>query len=461
MAIDLTTDPEGLFPRLGKLGKILFKVNGDQSDLSTVFGEIALQYATSLHDRYGVLAQAQTGLIRNQSGIVGAVQSLAVNTVIDMVEADQPAAARSLPDAINEVIRQMNAAMTPETVQVATVSVSIAALGTPIGTGVFVSSTKRGDGLIQENMFAEVGRIICTGDSYQDGQTAGQEPFTYVGESDLGVGVLDYNWPQGSSANTQLRAISADEDGNSDGNLLTNGDAEDWSDDPDPELENWVLTVATWGTEIEQSATGFRGSFALRFIASTTNTVLSQQFNDTDGTAAIVKPLTSYAVNLWARKVTGTISAGVLTVELVDGSGTTINDEQGTANSFTIDLTALTTSYVAKNGVFRLPAVMPSEVHLRLRISTDLAGNDFLVDDICMTPLTAAYTGGPGLAVFSGSTPFVKTDTWTVTGANNRGGATFLASFQALFDRLFNTRQLGILLPSDASPTIADTLITA
>lgn len=453
------TGTGGLFTRLGKIGKLLYSINGNQSANNTVFGEIAAQYASTLKDRYGQLAQAQTGLLRSQSGIIGAVQTLAQQTIIDMVEADQPAAARSFSDALNEVIRQMIVQVA--SVQSCSVGVSIAALGTPTGTGAKVYSTKRGDGLVQENMFAEVGRLVCQSDSYSGGVTAGREPFRYVGESNLGAGVFDYDWPQGSDANTSLSAVSADEDSSTTGNLLRNGDGESWTGSSPAVLDYWDLSGGVWATDLIRNASSpYRGTYDVKWLPGTAATpILSQTFNSSSGTTAQPKPLTSYALNCWMKR-DGAVGAGVMTFDLHDGTSV-INDQAGTANSFTQTLSALTTSYAPVNGVFRLPAILPATIKVRRRISTALTTSNVYMDDLCLTPLTAAYTGGPGLAVFSGATPFVKNDTWTVTGTNDRGSATYLATMQALFDRLFGMRQAGLLLPSSGSPTIADTLITA
>ena len=48
-----------------------------------------------------------------------------------------------------------------------------------------------------------------------------------------------------------------------------------------------------------------------------------------------------------------------------------------------------------------------------------------------------------------------------MTTANDYGGATNLSTMQWLVDRLFKTRSLGILLPTNAAPTIPDTIITS
>ena len=66
------------------------------------------------------------------------------------------------------------------------------------------------------------------------------------------------------------------------------------------------------------------------------------------------------------------------------------------------------------------------------------------------------------MAVFSGNVNFIENDGWDMTTTNDFGGSSNLATFQWLFDRLFNMRSLGLLLPSTASsPTVADSLITA
>jgi hypothetical protein len=443
----------GLFTRLGKLAKVLYAVSGHQAALNTVFGQIAAQYATLNLDIGGRLANAQVGLVRGQSGIVATLRQAASDTVLAMVLADQPAAGRATTDALKEVIRQM--IVGSASVQVCSVGVTVAALGSPTGTGTMVYTTKRGDGLVQENLFAEVGRLLCTADSFSGGQTAGREPFAYVGPSSQGGGIFDYDWPVGSDANTQLVAVSADQNAATSGNLLTNGNFESSG-------SNWSITGGVLNTDYAfDTSTPFRGLIDLKFIAGTAATpVFAQVFGDgTNGTGAAPAPLTSYIVNLWVKR-DGVVSAGVLTVDLVDGSGSIINDQQGAANSFTKTLSGLTTSYTPVNGTFRLPAEPPATIKLRVRISTALTGANVYVDDVCMTPATALYTGGPGLAVFSGVTPFATGDTWTVTQTNDRGGATYAATWQAVFDRFFSMRSLGLLLPSSGSPTIADSLIS-
>jgi hypothetical protein len=70
-----------------------------------------------------------------------------------------------------------------------------------------------------------------------------------------------------------------------------------------------------------------------------------------------------------------------------------------------------------------------------------------------MNPL---YTGGPSVVIFSGNINMIINDTYWINFYNDYNG-----QFQRLFDRLFNMKSLGYLLPSNATggETIPDSLI--
>ena len=147
-------------------------------------------------------------------------------------------------------------------------------------------------------------------------------------------------------------------------------------------------------------------------------------------------------------------------MDLFDGSSI-INDENGTANSFTIDLTALTTSYASRTGVFRTPSILPAAIYLRMRLSTALTnGRSVYFDKASLGEMTQAYTSGPYLAVHAGSIAFEVGDLGTVAVTNSRGAAGTLDTFQTLFAREFpDMISSELLLPSAAAPTISDALI--
>jgi hypothetical protein len=185
---------------------------------------------------------------------------------------------------------------------------------------------------------------------------------------------------------------------------------------------------------------------------------------DADGSqltqiAQLIAPAatTQYAVNIWA-KADVVPAAGVFTVDLVDGiGGSVINDDAGTANSFTFTGAGLTTSFAAKNGVFRVPTVLPPLVYLRIRQSTAISnGTSVFIDDVRMTPMTKLYAGGPFVAVFPGPVDFVSGDTVTLTITNDRAGA-----IHEWMNRVFDLADNELLIPTDnaGSETIADSLI--
>lgn len=176
-----------------------------------------------------------------------------------------------------------------------------------------------------------------------------------------------------------------------------------------------------------------------------------------------LEALSQYAFNCF-MKVDSVPAAGVLTVDLVDGiGGTVIADSQGTNNTFTIDATALTTSWVAKNGVFRTPKILPPVVYLRIRVSTAVSNTtSVFLDHAALVKMTSLYSGGPEVAIFSGNTDFTvgggqtAADYFTLAVTNNRAG-----EFQEWFERCFDMAAKGLILPSNTAgtETIDDALI--
>ena len=176
-----------------------------------------------------------------------------------------------------------------------------------------------------------------------------------------------------------------------------------------------------------------------------------------------LEPLSQYAFNCWMLADV-VPAAGVITVDLVDGiGGVVINDAQGIANSFTVTASALTTSFAAKNGVFRTPKILPPVVYLRIRISTAVSNTSSIyIDHSALAKMTSLYAGGPEATIFSGSTNFTKATTqqladyFTITATNDRAG-----EFQEWFERCFGMAALGLILPSNSAgaETIDDALI--
>lgn len=477
-----------------------------------------------------------------QSALVSGLQQSMETLLIETVAADAALAAKVLPDALKELIRQMVAGS--ESVDASTAAASASSV-TGNGDGVLVVSAKRVDGLASENMIAEAIRLECVSDSSPE--TAG---FSVLGEP--AVDLLSEEWPQGSGAGSSLTAVDA---ANS---LLPNGTFED-EDDRANFPDGWVLGVGTIGTtikitnpEIQQIAvtgpptagtyvinltnaagkvqsteplaynapgstvqsainaligfdevtvsttgttpnfthlitfTGLAGNLTEltvtngttggTYSVSTTQAGTNNAYKgkalefDSDGSqlTAIYAPVALSPLRQYAfccRMLADVVPvAGVITIDLVDGvGGTVIADAQATNNTFTIDCTALTTSFAAKTGVFRTPRVLPAIVFLRIRITTAVSsGSSIFIDHAALAEMREVYAGGPFAQIFSGATPFTKGsgqqagDYFTITVTNNRAG-----EFQEWFDRNFEMRQKGLILPSNGagSETIADSFI--
>jgi hypothetical protein len=456
MALSFANTAGNLFNRLGRYGKLALVARVFQGDLATYFNALLAQYDSSVASPLQLpennIPSLRDATQESASLFMDSLIGNATTTVLEMVKADKPSVAGSLQDAITEIRSQMITA--GASVKKCTVAASVVA-GANTGDGVVSVSAKRGDGLDQELMFPEVAYIRCVGDSQTGGATAGQEQFLYYGPVSA-RGVWSPNYPIGSGTSTGFTVIDPTVDGTSAtyyGNILTNGSFEAFTSNTP---NGWTATTGAAGTNFQQGATVYAGTKSLQFIGSAVSTALEQTLLQ-----GALSPSTSFGVCLWAR-VSSAPGAGVLTVELIDGSGTVINDDQGAANSYTINLVTIGTTFVNQRSVFRLPKLVPSTVKLRLRMSTQLSGGtNAFVDHLSMGRLVQAYPGGPGMVGHSGATKFVANDFFTMTTTNDYGGASNLSTIQWLADRLFKTRSMGILLPSNAAPTIPDTLITS
>lgn len=466
MAISFASATGNLMNRLGKLGLMVSQARAYQAAqltniTDTTNGAVAQFNAES--DIQAILGSSYVGVVNGVTGAGSVAQQVAQATVNRMVYRDNPQPGQTLTQgnvavSIDEIIRQMLAA--GATVRAQTVAATPSAFsGT--GNGVVVVSLRRPfDGLVLENAFAETAEVTCTVDSYTGGATAGNEVFLAAG--DAPVNVWDFEWPKGSGGQQTLLAVDGEQD-NAAGNLLTNSGFDAFTSNvPD----NWTLVVGTAGTNVFQETTLvfiYSGGEALRFLGDGSTLIcLTQEFDSGTGTAGTLDAQSQYSVNLWMRRGGSAVSAGVLTIDLIDGSNAVVLDNAGNANSFTCDLTTLSTTYAAYNGTFRTPTDMPDAVQLRLRLTTAINnGASVYLDKLSLGQMTQLYPGGPFLNVHSGSVPSELGDRATVVVTNSRGAGGTLNTFQTLLYRLLDpfiaTNEF--IFPSSSTPTISDGLI--
>lgn len=434
----------GIFTRIGKSGHALNLLNEFRGATGSI---IATDLPTEVEDAmqevdgdtmiirgcYEQIPSALASCLAGMGSLGNQLKSSSQSLLIEMADADNPLHERNVTYAAAELIKQMIA--NTETVQINAVTGTVTAGGSNVGTGKVLVSLLDGSGKTLEYAFAETIDITVT-----NNLTAGSESLAFMGEA-AETDKLSWKWPAGSGCATSLTSVSS-AGGLS---LLTNGGFETFTVSNTP--DDWTLVAGSAGTEIlSEASVIYVGTKALKIAGAATNTQIKQAITG-------LSSRTPYAVNFWC-KCSGSPAAGVLTVDLHDGSSV-INDETGTANSFTVTLTSLGTTYVAKNAFFRLPEPVPAAVYLRFRLSTALsAGTNLYIDEATFVAATQLYTAGPYVAAFSGAVGWSTDDTLSLAVTNDYAG-----DLQMLAEKLWDLSSKGLILPSGGSPTVADSLI--
>lgn len=462
----------GLYTRLGVFFRGIESANAEISNQYLETGGLASVGRTSLN----ILAQfasAQQEVIKGLFDARDAMRSspsqwksflagLAVSTATEMVSDDTSPVATDTTTIVKEIQRQMIGSGTlynaDNDVDASTVTASATARSSNNGTGKLQVSIKRGDGRSGELCFNETIEADCTGDAQGSG-TARSETFVVRGE----VAVSDplaWDWPAGSGGSITLTSIDTELDAQTTGNLLTNSDFYDTTVANTP--DNWEILVGVAGTDIfSEATTVYRTAMkALKFTGTGGSPLssIAQEFESVDGSNIELEPNTVYLVNFFARK-SASLSAGVISVDLLDGTNTVVSDDAGTANTTTVAHGTLTTSYAAYTATFVTPRVLPTTgLKFRIRVSTALtSGESVYIADLAMAVGTEVYAGGPKVAIFSGATNWLVDDHIDLAVTNDYAG-----KMQQYMDRVFDLRGKGLQLPSNtaSAETILDTLIT-
>lgn len=393
-----------------------------------------------------------------QSSIFSSYRAYAESIFIEQVSLDAALGTKDLTNALKELNRQMRAS--GDSINASTTAAgSQTDVGTPTGNMVAVVSMKNKDGYLWQVPFAETLRFVAQNDSLTGG-TARNESINVRGAPAI-TDKFAYNWPAGSACSVTASLIDAQSD-NSRGNALVNSDFETFTTTNYP--DNWIIQTGSATTDFVRIATPYTQTYALQIIGdATANAAIAQEFNHAVSTSAgaggtpfQIKPDKQYAVHFKMR-ASAAPAAGVLRVALVDSAGTVINDNSTTANSFTVTLSTVTTSYASFSGTFRTPTVLPSDgvirLQLKLTTATD-AGKSLYIDDIAFAEMTSLYKGGPSIALFAGSTNVAINDTWTMAITNTVGR---MAKY---LEMLFNLNDKEIVMAYSGSPTVPDSTIS-
>ncbi len=231
MAVDLSTDPGGLFRRFGKLEDWRQKIVLNQTEATTELDDILDQYNGGRDLAVGL--QEQSELFEAQIGApLTTIKSVARKTMLEMVEADDPlpAGEKTPEGALKRLVVQMAAAA--DSVDGTTITVgAVTAGGSNVGNGIFLIDKEDLDGNVMESMRTETLVFKCIADGQPSGgATDGEEVFSVQGENAISS-TTDPDWPGGSGISRSLRLTSAGVDGSSTPgrNMLTNTNWETWS----------------------------------------------------------------------------------------------------------------------------------------------------------------------------------------------------------------------------------------
>lgn len=442
----MTTDPGGLFRRIGKLAGGLAEENtarGTQLD-TRVDTTIRGQYALTQED---VLDGIRSAKLRRQQDDTWAtdLKNRAQLTLLRMAQ-DAGWAGTSLASALEFLRVDMRGAY-PKTMQTPdyritrpVVTVASAASAANRGNGICRASLIWPiDGLALDYVFAETIDIVCQSHSYAGGQaTAGREPFTATGDA-AARSYLAHDWPLGSGAASSLISSYPGAAAELQSNL-TDGSWEGWTVNTP---NSWAVDVGA-GT-VTKLAGGYIGN-ALRITGDGATLTAVRQ------TLSNIQPLTAYVFNMWAQRSS---NVGVLRGRLVDGANAVINDEAGNPCQFIIDLASVdvndpnrlvnAATWYPVGGWLRTPRILPSVVKMELALTTAMTAATTLdLDAATMPSGVQAYAGGPYLSVHGGSVPFGAQDLFNVTVTNTLGAS----SFARTLDRYWNLRENGVRIPS-------------
>ncbi len=458
----------------GRITNRLTQVEADYAGGTAEYGVVDGLYTTGLAYQSTVSAFAS-----------GTLAPLATATLLDMVNLDTPMINKSsVAEALGILSRELTAASATINASAPAVGAQTNLFSSPVGNPTFLWAATDAAGRTLQYVYPESILVTMTGDS-QTGSTAGQEPWTAAGKN-AAPSLLSINafnatyYGSGASLSGTLIDPAISSTGSATGNLTVNGTFTTYSTTNYP--DNWVFHTGVATTNFLNS-TGTKvyytagGSLELLSAGGTKNE-LWQKLNTASSTSvgaggspyALVPSAINnvqYALFFAYALKTASPSNGTLTVRLCDSGGTTINDDQGTANTVAIDLTAVAdTNWHVGSLTIRMPQALPTTVPYAISFAftgTILdAANAVYLGAVGMTIMTQFYVGGPYVAGFAGSTLVnasgQKPDAWTFAVTNTMG------KLQNAFWRFFNPPSLsaqtpGIIINAGGSPTIADSVV--
>tara|TARA_R100000322_G_scaffold170394_1_gene145615 strand:+ start:28451 stop:29797 length:1347 start_codon:yes stop_codon:yes gene_type:complete len=296
----------------------------------------------------------------------------------------------------------------------------------PISGGI---ATRHQSGIDSElGPTSETFRVTAIEDSDETGVTDGKENFIIHGDE----GSTGYHHGDtGSNSGPTISTLHAE----SSNYGLGNGDFETWTDSTTP--GSW--TQVSGFDPVDRTVDAYKGDYAMACVGNGSKTWRIEQ-------AVTTSRLDRYRRYVLACFVKGkaSISAGALTIKFTGTGYTASSSEKIEMNAAAL---AAQTAYGVEYFYITMPSAIPTDMKLQVDLAGGLtSGKTVLIDHIQFGPVE--YFGGVNFALVDGSGKTTIRDTHSSAISNNDAGV-----FQTFF-----RKGLNVQLPSDSSPSIADSL---
>lgn len=462
----MATDYTILFNRLGKIFQFAKEVRAFQTTtMDTNFADVMGEYSDDTRDLVSSLTSRIDQRKRDAGRVTHDLFDDAKKTLLRMFDDDTTLERYGVPQAIDALIRRLDSAS--QTIdRPASGYVTL-----PAGNKGTAAAGNSGNGILLLSDLAplrfmdaleildfpsiktETVRLRCLRDRNTRGIQSGAELFSAYGHR--ATDHLDPEWPKGSNTKGVLNSTRPEARGGSSPGVtaVTNGDFEQWTSNTP---KNWTVVTGSPGTHFASNASAHRGSYAIRFVGDgSTAPNLTQQTNSVLGTRGRIQPDRPYAI-VFAAKYATLAPGATFTVSVRDSGGTILSNgvvaRQMSCNALSSDLT---TSYQLFSQVVFSPVQVPTDAVIDIRFTSAPANtSEVFIDSIIVAEMKRFRPGGLAYLLAPGSTDFAVADEFTASIVNNC--TTGDGEIALEMDRFFDMEELGMVLPSSTSPTLAD-----
>jgi len=279
---------------------------------------------------------------------------------------------------------------------------------------------------------AETLKFVCTS-SAQDGATVGSETFDVTG---IGPASSAYS-VAGEHVGSAGTLVVAD---NNSVTYGTNLDFSAWADSSLPP-DGWTdsFGVDPVNQSYVQTIVAAENLGTPGYAIKTVEAVKTMQIRTELVTESLIERR-GYFLSVMVKKLNGAKTNPTVNITITNGDASTIASLNVTATSTIL----WTHGYLQ----FIAPQKVVGPVALYVNVSCNTTISAMAIDNIVIAPCT--YIAGVGFAIVRGEQDFVAGDKFQINLSNNNAG-----KFQTFFRKAYKAQ-----LPTNASPSISDSLVT-